>query len=330
VSIAYLLEINLRLLALCALMLPSSLWAGEPPVWTKKTYTYKTVGPVQIHVDVFRVDDKEVRPVVVWIHGGALILGNRHSVPRNLIDLCRAEGFALVSLDYRLAPAAKLPDIIADIEDAFRWLRGPGQTQCHLDADRLVVTGGSAGGYLTLMAGGRVNPRPRALVAYWGYGDVDGDWYTKPSDHYRKQPRVSKEEAYRAVGNRVITGDESDVNMRDRGRFYLYLRQNGLWTKEVTGFDPHTDRAKLDPYCPVRNVSPDYPPTLLIHGTEDTDVPFELSSEMAKELARHNVPHELITVPGAGHGLTGGDRKLVQAAHQKALEFIRVHLNSKK
>jgi acetyl esterase/lipase len=325
-----LLAITFRVLAPCALMLPSGLRANEPPVWTKKTYTYKMVGDVKIHADVFRADDKEVRPVVLWIHGGALILGDRHSVPRDLIDLCRAEGFALVSLDYRLAPAVKLPDIIADVEDAFRWLRGPGRTQCYLDPDRLVVTGGSAGGYLTLMAGARVKPRPRALIAYWGYGDVDGDWYTKPSEHYRKQPLVSKEDAFRAVGDKVITGDEPGVNMRDRGRFYLYLRQNGLWTKEVTGYDPNTERAKLDPYCPVRNVSRDYPPTLLIHGTEDTDVPYELSSQMAKELTRHNVPHELITVPGAGHGLAGGDRKLVQAAHQKALDFIRAHLSPRR
>ena len=74
------------------------------------------------------------------------------------------------------------------MEDAFRWLRERRAEACHLDPDRLVVTGGSAGGYLTLMTGNRVKPRPTALVAYWGYGDVDGDWYTKPSEHYRKQP----------------------------------------------------------------------------------------------------------------------------------------------
>ena len=258
------------------------------------------------------------RPVVVWIHGGALIMGNRHSVPRNLIDLCRSEGFALVSFDYRLAPVVKLPDIVADIEDAFRWLHERGRETCHLDPDRVVVTGGSAGGYLTLMTGVRVKPRPRALVAYWGYGDVDGDWYTKPSEHYRKQPLVSKEEARQGVGENVTTGEEPGVNMRARARFYLYLRQNGLWTKEVTGFDPRTERAKLGPYCPVRNISSDFPPSLLIHGTEDTDVPYELSSAMAKELERHKVPYEMITVPGAGHGLAGGDRKLVENAHEKA------------
>jgi acetyl esterase/lipase len=317
------------LLILSALLSSRSLEAAEPPAFAKKTYTYKTAGAVAIHADVFRADDELMRPVVVWIHGGALIMGNRHSVPRNLIDLCRAEGFALVSLDYRLAPAVKLPDIVADVDDAFRWLHGRGKETCHLDADRVVVTGGSAGGYLTLMTGVRVKPRPQALVAYWGYGDVDGDWYTKPSEHYRKQPLVKKEDAQGGVGEKVITGDEPGVDMSARGRFYLYLRQNGLWTKEVTSFDPSTERAKLDPYCPVRNVSSDYPPTLLIHGTEDTDVPYELASAMAKELERHSVPHELITVPGAGHGLAGGDRRLVENAHEKALQFIRAHLNSK-
>ena len=82
-----------------------------------------------------------------------------------------------------------------------------------------------------------------------------------------------------------------------RSRFYLYLRQNGLWTREVTGFEPVKDKAKLDPYCPVRNVTPAYPPTLLIHGTVDTDVPYDLSAAMAKEFEKHKVPHELVTVP---------------------------------
>jgi dipeptidyl aminopeptidase/acylaminoacyl peptidase len=115
---------------------------------------------------------------------------------------------------------------------------------------------------------------------------------------------------------------------RARGRFYLYLRQNGLWTHEVSGYDPKTDEGhrKIEPFCPVRNVTAGYPPTLLIHGTADTDVPYEQSAEMAKELARQKVPHELITVTGAGHGLGGGDKKLVDAANDKALSFIREHL----
>jgi acetyl esterase/lipase len=320
-----------RLLALAAgaslLLGPAGAGAADAPL-PMKTYTYKTADKLRLQADVYRPGDDKVRPVLVWLHGGALIMGGRNSVPAPLRELCRAEGYALVSFDYRLAPEVKLPDIIEDVRDAFRWLGEQGPKLLHVDPERLVVAGGSAGGYLTLMSGFAVKPRPKALVAYWGYGDVDGDWYTKPSDHYRKQPLVSKEEAYKGVGGQVLPGTDglSADEQRGRGRFYLYLRQNGLWTKEVTGFDPATDRKKLDPYCPVRNVSADYPPALLIHGTEDTDVPYELSAAMAKELGRQKVSHELVTVKGAGHGLSGADKKQVDEANAKAAAFIRAHL----
>jgi acetyl esterase/lipase len=321
---------SLPMVAGAALLAAGPARAADPPL-PMQTYTFKTAGDVKIQADVYRADDKTVRPVLVWIHGGALITGNRKSVPTNLLDLARDEGYAVASLDYRLAPEVKLPEIVADVTDAFRWLRGDGAKACRLDPHRVVVTGGSAGGYMTLMTGVAVTPRPKALVAYWGYGDVDGDWYTKPSDFYRKQvPLIDKADAFKAVGGKVITGSEDGVDMKARGRFYHYLRQNGLWTREVTGFDPATDRTKLDRYCPVRNVSAEYPPTLLVHGTEDTDVPYQMSVDMAKELARHKVPHELVTVKGAGHGLSAGDPRLVADAHAKALAFILTHMKAEK
>ena len=180
-------EARLCLVAGAVLLSAQFACGAEPPALVKKTLTYKTAGELKIQADVYRPDDTTARPVVVWIHGGALISGNRKSVPQNLLDLCRNEGYALVSIDYRLAPEVKLPEIVADVEDAFRWLRGDVAKDFQLDPARFVVTGSSAGGYLTLMTGIAVKPRPTALVAYWGYGDVDGDWYTKPSEFYRKQ-----------------------------------------------------------------------------------------------------------------------------------------------
>jgi acetyl esterase/lipase len=240
--------------------------------------------------------------------------------------MCRSEGFVLVSLDYRLAPEVKLPAIIEDIQDAFRWLREQGPKLLRIDPKRIVVAGGSAGGYLTLMTGICVKPRPTALVSYWGYGDVDGEWYTTPSAHYRKQALVEKDEAYKVVGGKVATSTGPGGDTRPRGRFYLYLRQNGLWTREVTGFDPEKERAKLVPYCPVRNVSAQYPPTLLIHGTEDTDVPYQLSANMDQELTRHKVVHELITVKGGNHGLSNIDKQRAAEINDKAVTFIKLQL----
>jgi acetyl esterase/lipase len=171
--------------ALAGVLLAGAAPAADPPALVKSTHTYKTAGDVKIQADVYRPDDKTVRPVVAWIHGGALITGSKSGVPKNLLDLCRDEGYALVSIDYRLAPEVKLPDLIADVEDAFAWLRKDGAKLLHTDPDRMVITGGSAGGYLTLTMGARLKQKPQALVAYWGYGDVDGEWYTKPSEHYR-------------------------------------------------------------------------------------------------------------------------------------------------
>jgi dipeptidyl aminopeptidase/acylaminoacyl peptidase len=105
-------------------------------------------------------------------------------------------------------------------------------------------------------------------------------------------------------------------------RFYLYCRQNGLWPREVAGLDPAADARAFDRFCPVRNVSPEYPPTLLIHGTKDTDVPHEQSVLMDRELTRHGVRHELVSVPGGGHGLGNVDRDRVDAIYRQAVAFI--------
>jgi acetyl esterase/lipase len=149
----------------------------------------------------------------------------------------------VVSIDYRLAPETKLLAIIEDVRDAYRWTRETGAKLFRIDPERLAVAGGSAGGYLTLMTGFAVNPRPRALVSFWGYGDIAAPWYTRPDAFYSKQPAVPKEDAYGAVGSAVLS-EPPDKNQR--GRFYLYCRQHGLWPKEVAGRDPDAEPRWFD------------------------------------------------------------------------------------
>ena len=115
--------------------------------------------------------------------------------------------------------------------------------------------------------------------------------------------------------------------------FLLFVAVNGLlfeqgsWAKVATGFDPETDRDKFTPFCPIRNISANYPPTLLVHGTADVDVPYEKSVEMAHELERLGRPHRLITLKDGRHGGWGGDPKLVEKAIEESMEFIRGHLS---
>ena len=304
---------------------------ARPGKFPMKTYVYKKVGDVEIKADVYRMGTAKNRPVVAWFHGGALINGSRRQIAGDLKALCQKEDYVLVSFDYRLAPEVKLPAIAEDITDAIKWLREKGPELFGADPKRLVISGGSAGGYITMLTGIIVKPRPTALVAYCGYGDVDGPWYAQPSAHYRTRPLVSKEQAYAGVYKGVITQPPKDRQGRNaRGRFYLYCRQNGLWPKEVTGFDPATEREKLTPYCPVRNITKDYPPIAMVHGTKDTDVPYEQSAAMAKELKAHGVRHELLTIPNGGHGCRNGDPGTVEKARSAALAFVKEHLSGPK
>jgi acetyl esterase/lipase len=284
------------------------------------------VDQLEIQADVYRHEDVVKRPVVVWLHGGALIMGSRGGVPKQLLELAREHGFVVVSLDYRLAPEAKLADIIEDLKDGLEWVRTLGTEQFHADSSRMVVAGASAGGYLALMSGITIAPPPSAIVSYWGFGDVDGDWTTRPNEAYRKGKLIDKEKAWAGVGGQVLT-NSNQTNGRGRAAFFVYLKQTGQWLNAVSGFDPQLDREKITPFCPIRNVSPNYPPTLFLHGTADKDVPVEQSIAMAHELKRHGVAHELITIEGGGHSLWGGDRALIERAFERSMEYIREHLS---
>jgi acetyl esterase/lipase len=288
-----------------------------------RTEVYKTVDGLDINADIYGAGDGK-RPVVVWIHGGALIMGSRNGVPRQLRERLLGYGYAIVSIDYRLAPETKLPAIIDDVRDAFRWVREKGP-RFGIDPERIGVAGGSAGGYLTLMTGFAVTPRPLALASFWGYGELTTPWYAEPDDFYRKQPLVSKEEAEGAVGPAPVA-DPPPKN--SRGRFYLYCRQQGIWPNRVSGHDAKKEGKWFDPYCPLRNVTAQYPPTILVHGTADTDVPYDESKNMAARLKQAGVEHEFLTVQGAGHGLAGAPPQEVDDAYARAAKFLRARLSA--
>ena len=66
---------------------------------------------------------------------------------------------------------------------------------------------------------------------------------------------------------------------------------------------------------------------MLIHGTADTDVPFEQSELMAEQFKRHGVPHRLVSIENGEHGFGGGDLDRIKSAYDAMGAFIVRHLS---
>jgi acetyl esterase/lipase len=293
-----------------------------------KTVTFKTTDSIKLEADVFGADAPggPLKPVILFIHGGALIMGARNSIRADQLNRYVAAGYVVISIDYRLAPETLLSALVEDVEDAIKWIRSTGKDAFGVDPDRMAVIGHSAGGYLTLVTGHRADPPPKALISFYGYGNIAGDWYGKPDPFYNTFDRITEQQAYSVVGqDELVDGTDPE-----RRQFYLWCRQNGLWPKNVGGCEPIVELDWFIPYSPAENVGETYPPTLLLHGTADTDVPYEQSVHMAERLAEAGVEHEFITIKDGPHGFDHNPdsttSQQVADAFDHVIEFLNEHV----
>ena len=300
--------------------------------YSMETYVYKKIGNHEIKADIYHsapISNAQKLPAVVFIHGGGLIMGHRKAILPGHIQAFHDAGFHVVSIDYRLAPETKLPDIVADVRDAWNWLRDNADS-LGINTDRIAILGHSAGAYLTLVSGYKLDPRPAALVALAGYGKLTSDAFTTPSPYYvREYQSVDEHDARQTVGGQIISASGPNDSMQrhlGRGLFYLFCRQKGIWLREVTGHETD-DQAWFVNYEPIRNVSAAYPPTMLLHGEPDTDIPFEQSVLMQQELARYGVANEFVRNPNWEHTfLYMSNDASVDEAFGQIVSFLQQHV----
>lgn len=285
----------------------------------KTTITYKKINDCEIKADIFYQNTSD--PVLIYIHGGALIWGTRASLPNEQIELFNSAGYTVASIDYRLAPETMLEQIAEDIRDSIVWAKTSLADQFGFDPERVGVMGCSAGGYLCLLSG-IFEVKPKVVVSLYGYGDILGDWYCKPSAHYCQMPMVELEKAMESIGREAIS-----EGTNERMAYYLYCRQHGNWVNNVSGYDPVNDKSKLMNYNPIDNVTGSYPPTLLLHGTADTDVPYQQSRMMHQALQEAGVHSEMITLEGLGHVFDRDFRnQIVRDAFHQVVKFLKTYL----
>jgi acetyl esterase/lipase len=232
-------------------------------------------------------------PVIVWIHGGAWQAGSKEN-PHGLAMVPR--GYALASINYRLSQHAVFPAQIQDCKAAIRWLRA-NAPKYHLDGEHIGVWGASAGGHLVALLG--TTGGVKELEGAGGNLDQSSrvqavvDWFG-PTDFTHLGPTLNEANS---VVSRLLGGPASE------------------------------NKAKAAQASPVRHVSKDAAPFLIMHGDKDNLVPISQSEELAEALKKAGVEVTFQTLPGAGHGGSAftnpENRKLIG-------DFFNKHLRGKK
>lgn len=300
--------------------------------YTRQVVTYKVVDGDSLKLGVMHPVGDDRCPLILSLHAGGLIMGGQPELeslsPGPRLSRFLEAGYAVATVGYRVAPEHKLPEIVADVTDSYAWIRSNGPSLFSVDPDRIALFGRSAGAYLSLLAGARLNPRPRSIVAFYGPTDISGTWITDfripPPERRVKLEFINwpEEPISREEANGFLKGP-------DRFKYVLYCYQQGIWPMEVTGRDPAVEPEWFHSYEPVRLVSEDYPPTVLLYGEADTAIPVTQGTRMAAELEKFGVEHRLLTFPGYGHMFDEDWSHLsdppVQEAYATILSFYERH-----
>jgi acetyl esterase/lipase len=262
---------------LFAQLSPSAAWAAQAPAEYQvfPNLTYFVASNYEVKLDIYqRRDQSTPQPTIVFMHGGFWAAGAKETSLMSLMPWFEM-GWNVVNVEYRLARVALAPAAVEDCMCALRYIATNAKTY-NIDLNRLVLSGESAGGHLSLTTGiipesagldrecaGAPLPRAAAIINWYGITDV-GD---------------------------VIDGPHK-ANLAAQ------------WMGSMPNRDEIAHRVS-----PLTWVRAGLPPILTIHGDADPLVPYQHAVRLHEALSKVKVPNQLLTIPGGKHGgFTGQER----------------------
>jgi alpha-L-fucosidase 2 len=224
---------------------------------------YCRAGDLSLRLDASIPDSPGPHPAVILVHGGAWVSGDRVHTVAPLFAPLENAGFAWFSVSYRFA--SDLLALGTAVDDVQEAVRfvRANASRFHIDPERLALVGESAGAQLAQMAAARL-PRESSVKAIVAL--------------YSPTDLVSLAQTSPLV--------PPPIREAIKGTMFAEVAL-----------------AFLRSLSPIANINPQLPPTLLIHGTEDSVVPFDQSVRYCDSLKANHVPCELYAVKGGEHGI---------------------------
>ncbi len=146
----------------------------QPRTGTISDVTFTKVGDTALSLDAYVPEGDGPFPAAIIVHGGGFNKGDKQTYVKPLFDPLSEANFAWFTINYRLAPGAKYPAAVEDVEAAIRYVKSHAR-QYNVDTNRIALIGESAGGHLVSMVGARNKPESRvnAVVSFYGPHDLE-------------------------------------------------------------------------------------------------------------------------------------------------------------
>lgn len=285
------------------------------------TVIYKETDGSKISTDIY-VPSKPTGklPCLIDIHGGAFMLGASSMVNKDQISDCLDRNWIVLCPNHRLCPQVNLlQGPMADIRDLLGWiydgkldevLRDTG-LEVVVNKEKVMAFGTSSGGHLALSLGYDVPRRPAAILDMYAPVAFEDPFWQKslpsmaarlPSaltDNWDFLNKVFEERPIPTTAGVSLEGQPLPPDFKDpRQAFTFSAVANGRVTKSIYPQGETEGWHKVDP---ILNVTKDFPPTVIIHGTKDTSVPIHLSHMFFKTLNEAGIKCNMIEVDGEEH-----------------------------